>query len=288
MLTGPQPEPIIVTGKRQIEKEEARSAVRDIAMRGRTFDRPLPRYQTPLCLSVQGMGDVMGPAIERRIKANAREAGLPDNPDPDCATNALVLVTDDKAALIERLRKTQPRIFEPAAQRATRAALRRNDPAIVWSLQRQTAPDGQRLPPGVDGPKRAPMTGIAYDNGGEQVPFTFGVQPSRLSIPFSLERYLTVMVFEARDLDGVHMNQFADYATMRIMIDPQPRVRLETEKADTILTLFDGEPDEAPIGLTALDRAFMRGIYELAPNAPGSRLESFVLAALEREVELVD
>lgn len=52
---------IIVTGDRELEKKRVVDALRDIAMRGRTTDRALERFQDPNCPLVAGLGEELGP-----------------------------------------------------------------------------------------------------------------------------------------------------------------------------------------------------------------------------------
>ncbi|MDC8754562.1 hypothetical protein OIK40_07910 [Erythrobacter sp. sf7] len=281
-LQGREGNPIIVEGEKELERKELRDALRDVAMRGRTFSRPLTRFQAPLCLQVSGLGETLGAQVAARIEENTRTAGF-HVAEPGCEHNALVIIVRRPGQLIERLREEQPRLFNAGVNRKIKAAQRRGDVAIGWSLSRIADARGRPLlqsgtfaGAGITGAEALSAS------AGQAVPTTSSSGVSRFKIPFSLERVLSVLVFDVDRLDGVHLDQIADFATMRLLAEPQPTVEFEEENpADSILNLFDLDPLEAPQELTAVDRAYLRGLYAMRPNDPGTRLESFVLAAYE-------
>jgi hypothetical protein len=68
---------------------------------------------------------------------------------------------------------------------------------------------------------------------------------------------------------------------MRILGQPQPTIDIEQDGAVSILNLFDVGPDAAPRQMTALDQAYLKGLYAMRPNDPATRLEYFVKLAYE-------
>lgn len=279
MRQGGEPDPIIVTGERAIEKDEVRNAVRDIAMRGREFKRPMSQFQMPLCVSVVGLGKAFGNQVAKRIERNTREAGFMVD-SPGCDTNALVVVVKDPPKLIKRLRKTQPRLFNVRASQQIRRAKSRGDAAITWSLERRADPGGNARA-AAQAPAASPGSAL-FGNAGVSVPTSRSIGASRFFIGYSRERVYSIVIFDVERLGDVHLNQLADFATMRVLADPQPQVDLDDgSPADSILTLYDVGPKAAPPGMTQIDRAFLKGLYALRPNDPSTRLESFVLAAYD-------
>ena len=279
MMRATEGEPIVVTGERAIEREELRDAVRDIAMRGRTPKRPLSQFQAPLCLNVTGLGDQFGPQVAERIRQNTRDAGA-EVASSDCEVNALVVVVRDPDSLIKNLRKSQPDLFSVPVNRTIKAAENRGDAAIAWSVDRLGQARGGKLDR-VGGP--VGTAGLAlYDNSGFEVPQTQSLgTTARSKIPFSIEKVYSIIIFDVDRLINVHVDQLADFATMRLLANPQPTVEIETERADSILTLFDMDPLDAPQGLTQIDRAYLKGLYALRPNDPATRLEGFVATAYD-------
>ncbi len=276
-LKGRDGRPIIVIGEPELETEEVRNALRDVAMRGRSYDRPLERYQQPLCVTVLGLGEAMGGKVADRVRANAVEAGL-ELGAQDCITNALIIVVDDQERLIERLRDLEPRMFNPRISRGIKAALRRGDAAITWAGYQIQGPAGRG---GLSSVVVSSGADVVGSRGGSNIRTTRSTTPSRREIQFSIEKLSTVMVFDVDRLDGVGLHQLGDFITMRVLGQPQPSVAVEEERAASILSLFDGAPTAAPPGMTQLDRAYLKGLYAMRPNEPGNRLEHFVRRAYE-------
>lgn len=271
-----QPE-IIVRGEAELETDELRDAVGDIAMRGRSYEHPMARYQSPLCPAVIGMGEAMGGKVVQRIRSNALDAGMEVDED-GCTANALMIVTDDTEKLIEQMRKNHPRLFNTRILREIKAARNRNDGAIVWSTYILQGPQGRGKASGTVVSNS--LEGSFANAGGaaQELRLTF---PSRSHIPYSTDKTSTILVFDVDRLDRMHLDQLADFATMRILGSPQPRIEFEEDDAMSILTLFDGELEQAPMAMTALDRAYLRGLYAMEPNDPSTRLEHYVRRAYD-------
>lgn len=273
---------IVVTGQEEADRDALREAVRDIAKRGRSTDHPSPKYHVPLCVSVAGLGEEPSKLVKQRIEANTSDTGFEVAEPADCDVNALVVVVDDQLALIDRLRKSQPNLFTANIERHIKASVKRNDAAISWAAYRLGSPQAKPL----SSPGSYAGAGVAgretvFSNAGEGYAQTDSRGLSRSKLPFSSEKVFSVVVFDIRRLIGLHLDQVADYATMQILADPQPNVERSESSAGSILSLFAGNLDDAPLSLTDIDRAFLRGLAVMRPSDPANRLESFVLAAYE-------
>lgn len=268
---------IIVRGEAELETDELRDAVGDIAMRGRDYKRPMARYQAPLCPMVIGMGETMGAKISQRIRSIALESGM-EVAEEGCTANALMIVTDDTEKLIEQMRKNHPGLFNARISREIKAARNRGDGAIVWSTYMMQGPQGRGKASGTVFTNS--LEGAFANAGGaaQEMRLTFS---SKSHIPYSVDKTSTILVFDIDRLDGMHLHQLSDFATMRILGSPQPSIEFEEEAAMSILTLFDTEPTEAPMEMTALDRAYLRGLYAMEPNDPSTRLEHYVRRAYD-------
>lgn len=277
-LSGEEGRPIIVIGEPELETDELRDAVRDVAMRGRGYDQPLSRYQAPLCPKVIGMGDRMDTYVSDRIRSNALEAGV-EVAGEGCQANALLIVTDNQDKLIAGMKKNHPGLFGVSASRRIKAAQDRGDAAIVWSSFIAQGPLGR------DGGASDVVAGNSLDgafaNAGGAAQERRLTRASRYEITYSVEKTFTTLVFDVDRLNGVHLDQLSDFATLRILGRPQPTVEIEEERASSILTLFDAKPSDAPRTMTGLDRAYLKGLYAMRPNDPSSRLEHFVRIAYE-------
>lgn len=269
---------ITVTGERTLDAEELRDGIRDLAMRGRAYFRPLERYQTPFCPVVLGMPERMGAYVTERLRANASDAGL-ELGDENCAVNAIIIVTSDREKLIKDLRKKKRSLFTAGISRKIGAALKRDDAAIVWSRYIVQGPRGR------DGGASGTNTTNALDGtfaaAGGAARQNQQITASTFMVNYSIEKASTMMVIDVNRLNGVHLDQLSDFATLRILAEPQPDVEIAQDGARTILNLFDGPPSEAPMQMSALDRAYLKGLYAMRPNEPSNRLEHFVRLAYE-------
>ncbi|MDP5102476.1 MAG: hypothetical protein NWP98_00955 [Erythrobacter sp.] len=267
---------ITVQGERKLERSEVISALRDIAMRGRTIDTPLSKYQEPICVQIAGLGDDVGTVVANRIQANVIDAGFTVAPS-GCTTNALVVFVDDPQTFITRLRKKYPDIFTVRGNRRIKAAFRRNDPAINWALFQLRDRDGAN---GAQGGAAAGGSFI-FGTGNANALVTNSLDPSRITIKFSDARINSFVIYDAKRISGYTTNQLADYATVWLLGNPQPEVEIEVESAQSILSMFKTVPEEAPPAMTQLDRAYLRGLYAMGPNEPSIRLERFVRLAYD-------
>lgn len=271
---------IIVQGERELDTKELRDAIRDVAMRGREAKRPLPRYQVPLCPRTIGLPEKMSAHVVERIRQNTLAAGYEIDEDAEgCAANALMIVVDDQETLIKRMKQSNPRLFNVRISREIRAAQNRGDGAIVWSTFAMQGPTGRGGP--ASGTVSSNTLETAFANAGSAANELRLGFPSQALVPYSLEKMSTILVFQVDRLDGVHLDQLADFATMRILGQPQPTIDIEQDGAVSILNLFDVGPDAAPGQMTALDRAYLKGLYAMRPNDPATRLEYFVKLAYE-------
>ncbi|MEM9085454.1 MAG: hypothetical protein AAGB23_05980 [Pseudomonadota bacterium] len=273
--TEPIPE-INVVGERPLTRRAISKNIYQLAQ-SETNGEPIPRFLDPLCLSVAGLGDALNQRVAERIRNNAKDASLEVDSAP-CRANALVLVVDDPDALIERMRDWQPLLFNPSVNYEIRSALYRKDPVIGWnstSLRSENGGSPGSAGGGVVGAGGA----VLFENAGIDIPANNGCRASLVVRCYSYARANSVVVFDVRELEDVHINQLADYATMYLIGSPRRLLDYDKLDAASIMTLFEDGPREAPIGLTQLDRAYLKGLYSLRPNANSQRLVGSTRAA---------
>lgn len=266
---------IVVTGDRDLEEKRVKEAVRDMAMRGRTAARALPRFQEPVCPLVSGLGQQLGADMKARIEANTRLIGH-EVGEAGCTPNVFLIVVDDPAGLIERMRKERWGLLNARVLRRIKASLAAGDPALSWSTsvlrdRRGLEAENGGVLAGLDARNSRTAGDLLFRNDNRAA--------MRTDLANSIDRTNAVIVFDAYRLDNVHLDQLADYATMRVLGDLQPLAQLGPDQPETILNLFAMDPLDAAPGLTLLDLAYLRGLYSMEPRDPGVRLESFVLAA---------
>ncbi len=265
---------IVVRGERPLDRKEISDALNTLTKRYGTL-QPLPRFARPLCVSVNGLGERNDRMIEQLIRANARILGL-KLATPKCSPNAVVIVTDRPNEMYSALRKKRPEligwrqspsIIHDVSARTIRSELAANKPAVWWSDSIVVSADG------------------ASNLGPAGAQFIEVWQASRAAVRVSTQRRMAVVMFDYKQLDGVHIHQLADYATMHLFGSPQRSINAEDANVPTILTLFQQGPKAAPQQLTAFDRAYLCGLYDVpgiaSPDVLASRLNQNVRQAYD-------
>lgn len=249
---------IIVEGRRLEEVERAARAQVRATLAGANKGIPTPRYFDDLCLSLNGFPEDLSDPFENRIRDNALRVGAPVAPARmGCRPNAIISLSPDPAALLNRARTRQPWIFAGARQSVIRRLAKRSSGAIAWSLVECRRADGR--PTGeirLNG-KPEPRTGFstcetARDNGG--------IPPKNIN-----QIILSVVLLDRRLIDGMTIEQVADYATMRILLLVDPRVEFRQNALPSVLTLF-AEKDPDHEGLTEMDLALLSATYQSGPT----------------------
>lgn len=265
---------IVVQGERPLDRKEISGALHILTKRNGILE-PLPRFVIPLCITVAGLGECKDRMIEQRIRAIAATLGL-EFANNKCSPNAVVIVTDQPKKLYSTLRAKRPEVigFRPSPmfiRDVTSATVKREiasgKPAVSWSDSIVLSMDGNN------------------DVGPFGMPYLQIWQTTQAGIRATVQRRNAVVVFNWKKLDGVHVHQLADYATMHLFGWPQRSIPSEDVSVPTILTLFDEGPKSAPQQLTAFDRAYLCGMYDVPgiamPNVPASRLNQNVRQAYD-------
>jgi hypothetical protein len=94
------------------------------------------------------------------------------------------------------------------------------------------------------------------------------VDDTRLGRNDVLSAQSVLIIADARRLQGVKLQQLADYALMLGLTELEPDA--DVGSADTILTLFQKHgpgDDPVPDGLTDWDRSFLSAIYHSDPTS---------------------
>lgn len=271
--TVPDINEIIVPGERVYDEEALESAVSDISMRGRIHYRPIPRYNSPICIHVAGLAEATSNKIKSRIEEHAAALRIP-LASQGCKVNAQVVLVNNPEAFIDGYRKQQPWVFGFEADQTIRRAINRKDPAIIWfntiamPTEAQAAGSVNAPTSRIDMPMVEPfgVPTTVFAGGGENF-----LTPLRPRVTRSREN--GTIVFDTNRLEGFTARQVADYASMRLFGNTQPTVAFSDSTAMSILSMFETGPDDAAPGLTLLDRAYLQGIYRMKPYDHPARLE---------------
>lgn len=254
---------ILVTGERDRERQVRNfiGALTDAPVGGQ-----LGRFDwSKACPGASGLSAEQNAAVTERMRQVAAAAGIPLD-EPGCRPNALVLVTRDKDALIEWLRREYPALFRDGAGRSIRVP-RQEGPVLAWHLEGLLNSDGTLAAADSDGRYIVEATTVGR------------IAPN--SRPYFRG---SVVVIELEALAGLTTTQLADYAAMRSFARTDPR-RLASQTAPTILKVLDAPMgSEVPITLTQWDLGFLRALYGSDENAYAARQRGEMRRLLEEEL----
>ncbi|AWW75274.1 hypothetical protein CD351_12625 [Erythrobacter sp. KY5] len=272
---------IEVRADRPLREEEVRQGVKDISHSRRPREA-IPRFIDPLCLTVVGLGAELSERVATRVRANAVDAGL-ELGERGCTANAVVIVVDRPGTLLDRLRRERPQIFNADAVRDIRTEINRGLPFVAWNIegvQPRFARSANEQNTGAVG-----GSGFLFDDAAGNVAQQreYGASRFRASLPRT--RSSSFIVFDVRQLENVHLNQIADFATLQLLGSPRRNFDADELAASSILTLFEGDVLTGPQSLTQLDKAYLRGLYSMPPGTWGSRLETYSKRAYQEMIE---
>jgi hypothetical protein len=209
------------------------------------FDVQLGRFEEPLCPSTVGLPATLRDEVLSRIRRVAVAAGVPLARD-HCTTNLLLVVVDDKAALINGMRREKQAYLYGLGNARIKELATAPGPVAAWQISDVIGADG--MPLRVD---------------GDGFPRLFTTAPPSRLVNTTRKRLLgAVIVVEQKGLVGVDTRQLADFALMRSLTPIEPRER--AAPGTSILSLFDGrlKPADAPQSVTSWDLAFLKALAD--------------------------
>ena len=265
---------IVVTGQRQSELDAIRQGVDRIFPSAGPTD-PIARFIDPVCLGFAGLNSRQQATFRQMIEFRGKNAGV-SFARPDCKTNALVVIVDDPEAFVSEARSEQSKFMPVNEQRKFEAAMLRGDPVFAWTSQEVRTALGRPAPhsatiPGLTLPM-AVATKVNTDARARRV----GLEQSAALVN-------SIVVFDARRLEGLTLVQLADYAAMRLLAPSEIRAEWQGDRPESILKLFSTKADEVELSMTVFDESYLAALYSLPLNASPSRLKPTVVAGyLER------
>ncbi len=260
---------IEVSGDRPLVRDEIVRGQHQIYANGLPYRTAL-RFHDPICVAVVGFEAGQNEMIAERIRGNIRDAGIA-LADASCKPNALLSANRDPAAVIKALKGRDPQLFSRASEESIRSQLAAGKPAIAWGETAVRANDGMVMS-GMSATDPSPVN--AY-------PVYTGPAPSRLRAPLYESKVNAIVFLDMDRLEEMHVHQVADYATLHLLGTPRDPADYEAAGVPTILSLFTKGPRRAPIGMTALDRAYLRGLYQLRSTDWAWRLTANILQSYQ-------
>ena len=258
------PAEIVVEGEREAQEAAVRALAKEVTGHLQV-GRPLPRFFEPMCLAVGGINPAFADSFAQRIVENARRADVPVA-EGKCQPNAIVVFAKDGRKQLEKTRKQHRWIFSGLGESRIKEILSSRDPAFAWQVTEIRGVDGRRFD----------------TEGGGGLPLNRQYQTGRLNQPIRSDVVGAVVVFDSSAIAGISAIQLADYASLRLLAPTQEIENVDEEGMSTIMSLFL-QPEIAPDELTQFDLAYLRGVYQLRPNSPGSAVYGAAARSYRRD-----
>lgn len=263
---------IVVEGERPVESEVIRQQVGQ-TYNGLELREPMQRYFDPICLQVHGLGEVANNQVAEMIRANVRAIGIPIAGE-DCRTNALVIVVEDLAGLVNTLNKDNPRILPREIRFRLDHQIREGATDVAWHIEDHRGQYGDQLKFGNDIPGQTKgMSAQSKINGN--------TRPSLAKNTYSMAVMSGAVAYDIDQLVGMELERLADHATMRLLAPGFPEEWDASSGIASILAPFVAE--QGSMRLTRFDKAYLTALYSLPANAPGQTLASAVARAYEED-----
>lgn len=258
---------IVVEGNRKQQEQAARDLAKDVVGRLQ-FGRPLPRFFEPLCLAVAGVKPDVGESFAARIIENARRADVPVATG-ECQPNALVILSRDGRGQLEAASKKYPHLFDSLKKLDVKKLLNARDPAFAWQVTEVRGVDGREF------------SGMRLE-GTREIKVNSQFQVGRLNQPIRIDVNAAVVLIDTGAIAGKTAMQLADYASFRLLATTDEISEETASSLPTILSLFL-TPDLAPPELSEFDLAYLRGLYAMRANAPGTALYDSTVNAMRND-----
>jgi hypothetical protein len=217
---------------------------------------------------VFGLAKPQADAVANRIRLVAKSVGIVVGGER-CAPNVLLLVTSDKKAFLEELRRHRADNFGLSG-RQFRALEEAPGPAAAWQVQ---------------GPAMTADGVDLTEDTTQGVVVNRTVAPSsRLTVPVHPQFDASIVVVERKALVGVTTTQLADYAAIRALTGADP-ARLGNSGAPTILHVLDVPiGGEAPITMTKWDYGFLASYYDSKRDLRTGAQRSAIAHGIEQQL----
>lgn len=240
-------EPIIIEGTADVQKQIDRF-IKNLTPA--PIHGQVGRFEGEVCPIAVGLAPGQDTVIADRMRRVARAAGIPVA-DGECHPNVILMVTNSKAALIERLLRERPYMFPDSWSIPRIHELERDPaPAAAWAIENVATADGMPV------------------NYSFEAPINRTTRADSRLVP-SARPYFTasVVIVQVSALSGLTTIQLADYAAMRGFASTDP-ARLDAGTPTSILTLLDTPMGQSvPVTLTAWDLSFPKSFYATRRNA---------------------
>lgn len=262
---------VTVTGIRNTP-EEARRFVDEVANRP-SQALTLSTWRRPICLQVLNMREPARSTIMAQIEARAADVGVTVAPT-GCWPNVTVLATSDGRFTASELVSAYGDRFRPTAyytvsdDRDLARFMESDAPVRWWQVAALTDDESGKILPA---PRGAPVQ--MFDTTGE--PY-FG-QNRRDTI------LTTLVILDLSRTQGASDVAVGGYVAMVVLADIDPDA--DAGSYPTVLNLW--REGRGAGGMTAWDRAYLKGLYGAGVRLPGSGLQTRSLYQLNEMARII-
>jgi hypothetical protein len=206
--------------------------------------RKVARRDEPVCFVFDNIDAGLEAALRARIAENLAAVGS-ELAAPGCTPNATVAFPRSAPAFVKWLQNKQPQVFGSLYGAELRRFVRTQRVAYAW----------HHLPEKADQLERQRSNSVAFIRADESA----GGLAAQAGTP-AISHSFTVI--EAGAIEGLTINQLADYITVQSLVMLEPEMRDEVP-ASSILRLFDkkGADPEAPDEMSQVDRVMLGVLY---------------------------
>lgn len=237
-------------------------------------DEQLGKFLQPVCPGVVGLPGADNRLVADRMWVVVRAVGAPVA-RLGCTPNAILIVVHDKATAIDDLQRKRPEIFGNVPRAEIDRLKQVPGSAVGWQIVGKLGSDGMPVSSARTGPMSGADDEVMVVNG-------FGGF-GRLRKAVVPQFLVSVLLVEARALDGVTTIQLADFASMRLLAPISWRTA--TVPSHSILGLLKGQGSgEAPPSVTWWDVAFLKSLYGTSNAVPADVQRSAIAGAMKREM----
>jgi hypothetical protein len=223
--------------------------------------RQLARWNTPLCIKYDGLGEQYSGFIQARIAEIAESIGL-KMAGPKCPTAVIVKLTDQADALTKALLHTYP---------------------VRLGSVTSGAPPSKRLIKALEAPRTVRwltasatvnQDGMAINNEGNKIWIDSLIRSATRE-----DVHSKIILIDEIRLTGVSLNQLADYLAFITLASPD--VAANFAGTDSIMALFAGA-GPGPGKMTRQDMAFLSALYAVPADRPAAVQQGAIRARITK------
>jgi hypothetical protein len=218
----------------------------------------LARWNAPLCVRYDGLGQQYADYIQARLVRAAREVGV-RVAGPGCQTDVLVKLTDEADGLARAFVRMHPRKIGNLT-----------DDSLL--PKREAA--------AIEAPRTVRWLTASATVNRDGVPFQDGVSKlytdSLIRSSIREDIASKIILIDAARLANVSLNQLADYLAFVTLASPD--IAADYAGTDSIMAVFAG--GDGPRSMTGQDRAFLDALYKTPADRPATNQKSAIRARI--------